>query len=86
MMPFIKLSAGMKLSRVEFKMNSKQWGESNKVNLNDSLIMLNQKLIITNTYGAFTMKRVLFSVLPSLFHLIHILPHEAYFNSHFKVR
>lgn len=50
MMPLIKLSAGMKLSRVEFKMNSKQWGDSNKVNLNSSLIMLNKKLIITNIY------------------------------------
>lgn len=48
---FIKLSADMKLSRVEFKMNSKQWGESNKVNFNSvtSLIMLNKRLMITNT-------------------------------------
>lgn len=38
MMSLIKLSAGMKLSRVEFKMNLKQWSESNKVNLNSSLI------------------------------------------------
>lgn len=84
-MPLIKLSAGMKQSRVEFKMNSKQWSESNKVNLNSSLIVLNKKLIITIIYWEFTMKQALFSALPSLCHLIFMLCHRAYFNYYFKV-
>lgn len=74
MMPLIKWSADRKLSRVEFKMSSKQWGESNKVNLNSSLITLNKKLIIINIYWTFTMKQAVFSALPLYVSDPHITP------------